>query len=52
MENNLGTYIILGFILLFFCFCVGTCNNSLADKELAKVSSTAKSDYQEYNSET
>ena len=52
MENNLGTYIIFSFILLIFCFCVGTCNNSLADKELAKVSSTAKSDYQEYNSET
>lgn len=52
MENNLRTYIIFGFILLFFCFFVGTCNNSLADKELAKVSSTAKSDYQEYNSET
>lgn len=52
MKNSLGTYIIFGFILLFFCFFVGTCNNSLADKELAKVSSTAKSDYQEYNSET
>ena len=52
MKNSLGTYIIFGFILLFLCFCVGTCNNSLADKELAKVSSTAKSDYQEYNSET
>ena len=52
MENNSGTYIIFGFFILFLCFCVGTCNNLLADKELAKVSSTAKSDYQEYNSET
>lgn len=52
MENNLGTYIIFGVLALFLCFCVGTCNNSLADKELAKVSSTAKSDYEEYNSET
>ena len=52
MKNSLGTYIIFGFILLFFYYCVETCNNSLANKELAKVSSTAKSDYQEYNSET
>ena len=41
MENSLGTYIIVGIIALLLCFCVGTCNNSLADKELAKVSSIA-----------
>lgn len=52
MGNNLVTYIIFGLFALFACFCVGTCNNSLADKELAKLSSTAKSDYKEYNSES
>ena len=52
MENSLGTYIIFGALALFLCFCIGTCNNSIADKELAKISSTAKSDYMEYNSET
>jgi hypothetical protein len=52
MENSLGTYIILIFLGLFIAFCVGTCNNSLADGELAKVSTTAKTEYQEYNSES
>lgn len=52
MENSLGTYIILIFLGLFVAFCVGTCNNSLADGELAKVSSNAKTEYQEYNSES
>lgn len=52
MENSLGTYIILIFLGLFVAFCVGTCNNSLADSELAKVSSNAKTEYQEYNSES
>lgn len=52
MENNLGTYIILIFLGLFVAFCAGTCNNSLADSELAKVSSNAKTEYQEYNSES
>ncbi len=52
MENSLGTYIILIFLGLFVAFCAGTCNNSLADSELAKVSSNAKTEYQEYNSES
>lgn len=52
MENSLGTYIILIFLGLFIAFCAGTCNNSLADSELAKVSSNAKTEYQEYNSES
>ena len=52
MESSLGTYIIFGILALFLCFCVGTCNNSLANSELAKVSSTAKTEYQEYNSES
>jgi hypothetical protein len=52
MENSLGTYIILIFLGLFIAFCVGTCNNSLADGELAKVSTTGKTEYQEYNSES
>ena len=52
MENSLGTYVILIFLGLFVAFCVGTCNNSLADSELAKVSSNAKTEYQEYNSES
>lgn len=52
MENSLGTYVILIFLGLFVAFCAGTCNNSLADGELAKVSSNAKTEYQEYNSES
>lgn len=51
-DSNLATIIIFAIVAVFLCFMFATCQNSLADKELDKVSKTAKSSYLEHNTES
>lgn len=46
----LTIFVCLG--VLFFCFLFVTCQNSLVDKDLNKISASAKSDYLEHNTES
>lgn len=47
-----ATYIIFCVFAVLICFGIATCNNTVADKELKKVSKTAQTDYKSYNSES
>ena len=51
MESPI-TYIILLAFALLIVFGVMTCNNSIADADLKKISSNAKEEYKSYNSES
>lgn len=53
-SNDSSPVLSIVFILgaLFFCFMFAKCQNSLADKELNKVSNTAKAEYLEHNTES
>lgn len=51
-DSNAGCSIMTLIVVLILCFLFATCQNSLADKELNKVSKTAKAEYLEHNTES
>jgi hypothetical protein len=51
-SSNIGCTIIFCIVAVVVCFLFAMCQNSLVDKDLNKVSATAKSEYLEHNTES